>query len=170
MAQITIRIATETDVPTLIEYVTTLRAERLPTIFRYESVPTPEEEIEFLEAFSEENSAFFVAIDGSAIIGNLGVSSGWRPQTRHRAGLGMSVLAPYRNQGIGSRLLDTAIEWARHRPIRRLELEVLGNNPGARRLYERKGFTLEGCRRGAIEVDGDYVDELIMAFTIQPTT
>jgi RimJ/RimL family protein N-acetyltransferase len=168
VAQITIRTADESDVPALIEYLTELRAERLPTIFRYDGVPTPEEEVEFLEQFSGENADFFVALDAQAIVGNLGVVARGLPQTCHNAGLGMSVLATYRNRGVGSRLMDTVIEWAKQRPIRRLELEVLGNNPGARRFYERKGFALEGCRSGAVEVDGTYVDALIMALVFEP--
>ncbi len=169
MPTITIRSAGERDVPALIDYVTALRAERLPTIFRYDSVPTLEEETAFIRQFAGEHAEFFVATIGDRIVANLGVAAHHeRPQTAHGASLGMSVLAPYRGQGIGSRLLDAAITWAKHRSIRRLELEVLSNNPRARRLYERKGFVVEGCRRGAVEVDGAFVDALPMALILEP--
>jgi RimJ/RimL family protein N-acetyltransferase len=164
---ITIRTAGERDVSALIDYVAALRAERLPTIFRYDSVPTIEEETSFIRQFAGESADFFVAVAGERIVGNLAVAAHPHPQTAHGASLGMSMLAPYRGRGIGSRLLDAAIDWARQRSIRRLELEVLSNNPGARRLYERKGFMIEGCRRGAVAVDGTFVDALAMALVLE---
>src|SRR5215470_18437194 len=104
---VTIRAAGERDVPALIEYVTALRAERLPTIFRYDSIPTVEEEIAFIRRFAGDRAEYFVAIIGDRIVGNLGVLAHDHPQTAHGAHIGMSVLSPYRGQGIGSRLLDT---------------------------------------------------------------
>ena len=165
---IAIRTADERDVVALVEYVATLRSERLPTIFRYDSVPTVEEETAFIRRFAANDAAFFVAVVDGKIVANLAVSAHQHTQTAHAAGLGMSVLRPYRGQGIGSRLLDTAIEWGERRALRRLELEVLSNNPRARRLYERKGFVIEGCRRGAVEVDGSFVDSLLMARCLVP--
>jgi RimJ/RimL family protein N-acetyltransferase len=170
VATITIRTADERDVLALIEYVAALRAERLPTIFRYDSVPTVEQEIAFIRRFAGKNAAFFVAVIVGRIVGNLGVVAHQHAQTAHGANLGMSVLAPYRGQGIGSRLLDSVVAWAKRRSIRRLELEVLSNNPGARRLYERVGFVVEGCRRGAVEVDGSFVDAVLMALDIEPAS
>lgn len=164
----TLRIADERDVPALIEYVAALRAERLPTIFRYDDVPTPEEELAFVREHSGERAALFVATHGERIVGNLAVAAHAHPETRHGAALGISVLAPWRGRGIGSRLLDTVIAWAGPRSIRRLELEVRSNTPGARRLYERKGFVVEGIRRGANLVDGELVDSILMARVFAP--
>jgi RimJ/RimL family protein N-acetyltransferase len=165
---IAIRTAGESDVPALIDYIAALRAERLPTIFRYDWVPTVEEETAFIRRFAGERAEFFVATVGDSIVANLGIAGHHRPQTAHVASLGMSVLAPYRGQGVGSRLLDAAIAWAKHRSIQRLELEVLSNNPGARRLYERTGFVVEGSRRRAVEVDGSFVDAILMALIFEP--
>jgi RimJ/RimL family protein N-acetyltransferase len=164
---IEIRTAGEPDVHALLEYVRALRAERLPTIFRHDGVPTFEEELAFVREYAGENAALFVAVDGERIVGNLAVAAHGHPEIAHGAALGISVLAPWRGQGIGSRLLDTAIAWASERRLRRLELEVRSNNPRARRLYERKGFVLEGVRRGAVVVDGAFVDSIIMARATQ---
>jgi len=158
----TIRTASELDVERLIAYVSELRAERLPTIFRYDGIPTVEEETQFIREFASDSKDFFVAETDDRIVGNLGISVFDRPQTCHRARLDMSVLRSFRGQGIGSRLLDTAIDWCKSRSLRRLELEVLSNNPRAQRLYERKGFVIEGRNVGAVEVDGEYVDFILM--------
>jgi RimJ/RimL family protein N-acetyltransferase len=160
---ITIRTADERDAAALIEYVAALRAERLPTVFRFDAVPSLDEEIAFIRRFAGESGACFVATIGETIVANLGVSAHRHPQTAHSATLGMAVLRPYRGQGIGTRLLDAAIEWGQHQGLVRLELEVFSNNSRAVRLYERRGFVVEGRRHGAVSVDGGFVDLLLMA-------
>ncbi len=164
-----IRPATTSDAEKLLAYVTELRAERLPTIFRYPNSPTLDEELAFLRRFQVESAEYFVAEAHGAIVANLSISAHRHPQTRHNASLGMTVLAPYRGRGIGSSLLETAVSWCEDRRIRRLELEVLSNNPAAMRLYERHQFVHEGRRVGAIEVDGNYVDAILMARQIIPS-
>ena len=49
----------------------------------------------------------------------------------------------FRGQGIGSILLDAVEERAFFRGANRLSLDVSGKNPGARRLYERRGMRVE---------------------------
>ena len=167
---ITIRTADESDAEALLEYITALSAERLPTIFRFHTLPTLEEEVAFIRKFTPDTSAFFVAMDGDRVIGNIGLSGDTHPQKSHGTRLGMSVLAPYRNQGIGSRLMDTAIQWCTDHRLRRLELEVLSNNASAQRFYRNKGFVLEGCRTASVNVDGVFVDCHMMALHINPST
>lgn len=54
----------------------------------------------------------------------------------------LAVAEPERGRGIGTRLLEDAMQWTRESaPVRsRLALHVLYSNTGARRLYERMGF------------------------------
>jgi RimJ/RimL family protein N-acetyltransferase len=160
---ITIRAVDERDAAALIEYLAALRAERLPTIFRRDAVPTLDEEIEFIRRSTCQGAACFIATMDGKVVANLGVCTHQHPQMAHRASLGMAVLGPYRGQGIGSRLLDVAIDWGERQGLLRLELEVFSNNSGAVRLYDRKGFVVEGCRHGAVSVDGEFVDLLLMA-------
>jgi RimJ/RimL family protein N-acetyltransferase len=47
-----------------------------------------------------------------------------------------------------------------------LTLRVLGGNDGARRLYASRGFEIEGTLRGAFLLDGDYVDDHLMALDL----
>ena len=64
---------------------------------------------------------------------------------------------------MGRALLDAAVEEARRRGARRLTLRVLGANVAARRLYERSGFLVEGVLRGEFHLDGQDVDDVLMA-------
>lgn len=47
--------------------------------------------------------------------------------------------------------------------LHRIELSVFGDNPRARRAYEKAGFVAEGKRRQAAWIDGAYRDLELMA-------
>jgi len=76
---------------------------------------------------------------------------------------GLAVASAAQRRGVGRALLDAAIEEARRRGARRLTLRVLGGNVAARRLYERSGFVVEGVLRGEFHLDGQDVDDVLMA-------
>lgn len=54
--------------------------------------------------------------------------------------IGMGVVAAFRGQGVGTRLLAALIHEARDRNCRALSLSVEDANRAARALYERAGF------------------------------
>ena len=58
--------------------------------------------------------------------------------------------------------LDTLNAWARANGLVRLELTVECPNTGAKALYEKHGFTVEGVRPKSMKVNGTYVDEYYM--------
>lgn len=62
------------------------------------------------------------------------------------------VKEPYRNKGIGSRLLETAIEFCRQCGCVTIVLTVFKSNKDAIRLYERFGFVQTGDHGGAWEM------------------
>lgn len=64
-----------------------------------------------------------------------------------RAEIGMALVDGYRGQGLGRRLLDGVIDWARSRGAHKIDLEVWPHNAAAIALYERAGFVREGYRR-----------------------
>lgn len=82
---------------------------------------------------------------------------------RHSAVLGMGVVAPFRGQGLGSRLLDATLEAAERAGLQRAELVVRADNAPAIALYRRFGFELEGRMRDYLRVDGVAHDALQMA-------
>jgi ribosomal protein S18 acetylase RimI-like enzyme len=79
---------------------------------------------------------------------------------------GLAVGPGFQRRGLGRELVDAAIAEARRRGARRLTLRVLGPNDGARRLYERAGFVVEGVQRGEFLLDGRYVDDVLMALDL----
>jgi ribosomal protein S18 acetylase RimI-like enzyme len=104
-----------------------------------------------------------VVLDGSDVVGWCDVRPKSAATQRHSAVLGMGLLGEYRGLGIGSRLLAAALELARERGFRRIELVVRTDNEVALRLYRRYGFQTEGTLHRYLNVDGVDHDALLMA-------
>jgi putative acetyltransferase len=84
-------------------------------------------------------------------------------------GLTVAVHPQRQGQGIGSKLFEALIAWARVQDpaILRIELAAGGGNPGAVRLYERLGFQHEGRQvaRGRLP-DGRFEDDILMGMLL----
>jgi RimJ/RimL family protein N-acetyltransferase len=113
------------------------------------------------------HAAVFVAerSDG-AVVGRLSVARDQHPASSHVADLGLMVAADARGQGVGTALLQAAVEWARGSGVRKLELHVFPWNEPAMRLYEKFGFEREGYRKAHYRRDGEDVDAILMALSV----
>jgi len=80
----------------------------------------------------------------------------------HVAELGLFVLKPFRNQGIGSQLLFWLMNWAAQENIKKITLTVFASNQPAIRLFKKYRFIQEGCLRHQIKIENRYVDLLLM--------
>ena len=109
-----------------------------------------------------------VAVDGDEVLGSL-LLGPWTSLESSRHVLevkGLAVDPARQGEGVGSALLDAAIARAREQGMRRLVLRVLSGNAPARRLYESRGFEVEGARREAFLLEGAYVDDLMMGLDL----
>ncbi|MEK7612447.1 MAG: GNAT family N-acetyltransferase [Patescibacteria group bacterium] len=77
--------------------------------------------------------------------------------------LSMSVKASHRGKGIGSKLLSAAEDFGRSRNVRRMELEVFGENERAIKLYKKFGYAVEGTRKNAVVTENGFDDLVFMA-------
>jgi RimJ/RimL family protein N-acetyltransferase len=107
-----------------------------------------------LASVDHSSRVCIVAACDDRLVGFLVGHRGSVRRTRHRADFTMAVLGGYRRRSIGTGLLHQLEVWAVENEIGRLELTVMAHNHGARTLYERCGFMLEGVKRGAIRVAG----------------
>lgn len=98
-------------------------------------------------------------VAGSAGIGCIGS----RRKLRHRAELGIAIQRPYWNRGIGSALMQEALEQAKKIGYEQVELGVYAANERAVALYQKFGFEVWGRTKNAFKLkDGTYHDELLM--------
>ncbi|OIQ49555.1 Acetyltransferase YpeA [Pseudodesulfovibrio hydrargyri] len=82
---------------------------------------------------------FWVAEADEAVFGT--VMAGY---DGHRGWIYSMAVAPdQRGKGLGSRLLDHAIEALKRRGCVKVNLQILESNEAVRRFYEANGFTVE---------------------------
>ncbi len=115
---------------------TTLEAER--------SVDNDSWKVRATEAAQSADTATWVAVDsGGLLIGMLGVGC-----VRGTPELfGMWVDPAFRRAGVGGRLLDAVLAWARSAyPRKEVRLEVHANQAPAMALYASRGFRVNGSR------------------------
>ena len=112
---------------------------------------------------SEDVSIIFIAEHEGLLVGYLMATGYTRKRIQHAMTLVIGILQAFIGQGIGTQLFVAMEEWARQRHLHRLELTVMTNNVAGIALYKKRGFEIEGTRRHAYVVDGQYVDEYHMA-------
>jgi RimJ/RimL family protein N-acetyltransferase len=117
--------------------------------------------------FRHPDAAVFVADEDGQVLARMSLARDPHPASRHVADLGLMVAAQHRRRGIGTMLLEAAVEWARISGVTKLELHVFPWNAPALRLYESFGFEREGLRKRHYEREGEYVDAILMALVLE---
>ncbi|MCX7896493.1 MAG: GNAT family N-acetyltransferase [Rhodocyclaceae bacterium] len=137
--QVIIDYATAADLPAM--------ADLLEELFSLEAdfVPMRDRHLSGLRLILADpgRGRLFVARSGAQVIGMANVLITVSTALgAHVAILEDVIVAPaFRRQGIGRRLLDTVIDWARKHGLARITLLADGDNGCALAFYERMGFT-----------------------------
>jgi RimJ/RimL family protein N-acetyltransferase len=106
---------------------------------------------------------YLVAVRAGEVLGFTHAERGLYRRNRHSANVVMGLLPQARGQGLGTKFLREIDLWAKRFSVTRLELTVMAHNTAAIRLYAKHGYAAEGVRRASLIVDGEPVDELVMA-------
>lgn len=82
----------------------------------------------------------------------------------HIGVFGLIVAKKFRGQGIGKKLMQTCLTEAQQRidGLRMIQLELFAPNTPALTLYRQLGFHEVGRVPGALQHNGQYVDEVVM--------
>ena len=119
--------------------------------------------ISFVKMFEENNLAQFFAMENERVVGWCDIQPKPFEGMKHVGVLGMGILREFRGKGLGSKLLEKALNHAKTvNGIEKVELEVFKSNAVAIRLYERFGFVIEGERVKGRKLDGIYDNILLM--------
>jgi L-phenylalanine/L-methionine N-acetyltransferase len=129
-------------------------------------MPLPSAEM-WRKRLSEPQEGLFslVASVEGEVVGSLGLeTSPTRWRMRHVATLGMAVRDDWQGKGVGTTLMEAALDLADNwLNLTRVELTVYADNAPAIALYEKFGFEIEGTHRRMAFRDGEYVDGYSMA-------
>lgn len=106
-----------------------------------------DQSIEFLEkTISNDDSDILVYENDGTIVGFVLLQAKTRPNFDFMLPgkfcyiMDVIVTATHRNQGFCTALMNSAKDWAKEQKCNHINLDVLVNNPGAIKLYEKLGF------------------------------
>lgn len=104
-----------------------------------------------------------LAFRGDRLVGHVTLERDRHPVTRHVASLAIAVAADERGHGIGRRLMETAIDWAKEAGVEKIVLSVYPHNEAAIALYRSFGFVEEGRLARQSRKAYGYEDEILMS-------
>ena len=146
------------DAAEMIRYLKCIGAESDNLTFGAEGLPiTEEKERDFLSKINPNVYVVIAVDDDGRITGDASLERGPR-RLSHAAELGISTLKEFWGQGIGSRLMEEMIAYAKENGITKINLRVRADNERAKVLYKKFGFVKEGDDRRMMEIDGEYFD------------
>lgn len=109
----------------------------------------------------------WIALDeDGAIAGHIDLRGRPEPASSHRTLLGMGVRHDLRRAGLGTRLVQEALAWARASGFAWVDLEVLSQNHKARALYVRMGFVETGEVPDLYRIGGEPVGAVSMSMRL----
>ena len=173
---VTIRPAREEDRDGIVDTMREVADET--TYIVAENVATRlERDSALVRANGERSRAFFTAVfepdaeteeDAEAerisrVVGWLHVDAPELPALRHTAELTVGVTPEFRRNGIGATLLESGLEWADDAGYEKVYQNVPATNEEAIAFLEENGWQREGVHEGQYCIDGEYVDEVMLA-------
>lgn len=128
--------------------------------------PSMDRLTQFIQSNIGKNPTFVVIAD-ERVVGWCDVTPISRTIMAHVGELGMGLMDGYREQGIGSVLMQTALHAARKQGLTRIALTVLEGNERAMQFYKKFGFEQEGVFRKHARIDGRYLDVIAMGLLFE---
>lgn len=112
---------------------------------------------------------FYATDSGSGhIIGHLDLKSDGLRAGLHRCELGIGIETAFRGMGLGKKLMNTAIEFARsEESLAWIDLRVFANNTKARVLYKQLGFTEVGILKDRFRIGSESIDDILMLLNVE---
>lgn len=112
------------------------------------------------EALADPHQAIIGAF-APELVGTAGIYREHDLKTRHKTRIwGVYVSAAARGGGLGRKLMEGAIGWARALDgVRQVHLVVSPRTPTARVMYQSLGFVRWGVEPNALYVNGEMVDD-----------
>lgn len=163
---ILIRYPQERDIEDLLEYINTLSRERTYINFQGEKISLRQEKKflkEVLSKMKKRKQVFLLAYSGNKLVGDSDLELKEKVE-KHVGSLGIAVLKDFRTKGVGSLLMKKVIEESvkNLKGLKIIELWVFGNNPIAKKVYEKFGFKEYGRLPKGVSHKGQLVDRVHM--------
>ncbi|HYB41445.1 MAG TPA: arsinothricin resistance N-acetyltransferase ArsN1 family A [Candidatus Methylomirabilis sp.] len=160
MDELAIRLATPEDAAAICAIYNQGIEDRIATLET--ELRTPEERRQWLGARGAHHPVL-VAEQGGSVIAWASLNSfNPRPAYRHVADLSIYIERAWRGKGVGRRLLERLIALAGELGYHKMVLAAFPFNAAGMALYQRLGFTTVGIYREQGQLDGAWVDVIVM--------
>ncbi|NUQ36110.1 MAG: GNAT family N-acetyltransferase [Planctomycetaceae bacterium] len=160
-----VRSALPDDAQAILDVATSVLAENQFTLTTVEEIKGLQQQVERIADMNQAERAIILLaeVDGRAV-GAADFRCGTKKRNAHHGDFGVSVLKPWRDQGVGHALVTTIIDWAAAHPdIEAVRLSVDPTNARAIAVYRKLGFVDEGVLKRSVKYeDGRYADSLLM--------
>jgi L-amino acid N-acyltransferase YncA len=161
MSAITVRPARVDDAPAICAIYNQGIEDRVATLET--ELRTTEERREWMAARGPRHPVIVAVADDGTVAG-WGSLNRYNPRAAydHVADFSVYVERGWRGRGVGRRLLDRLVELAREIGYHKMMLSAFPTNRSGVALYESMGFTAIGICREMGQLDGRWVDTVLM--------
>ncbi len=131
------------------------------------SAPDELPDEKFRHTLSTLQGVYLVAEQEGRLVGHAFLMLLEPKSVSHVAQLTIAVHKGFQEKGVGTKLLEKLIEWARENKVEKIELNVRATNARAIALYKKMGFHEEGRLKKRVKTGERYIDDLLMALPVQ---
>jgi RimJ/RimL family protein N-acetyltransferase len=159
---VVLRPATTDDAAQIVKAVENIL--KIGSYIQKESARTVNEEKNFIKEMKKLDNMYVTVELENKIVGIARVIRGELEMKRHTGLFRTWLIESAQGNGIGSQIMDYTLDWCRNHGLHKLCLTVFASNDLAFKLYERYGFIQEGIQKEQVKVNGQYDDEIFMAY------
>ena len=124
---------------------------------------TPQQEQDYIASLSDREGIFLAEVDGRAVgFQSLDLWAKYTDSFDHVGVMGTIILPEWRRKGVGRRLAEHTLDFARANGYEKIVIYVRAGNAGARAFYRGLGFVPKGVLARQVKMDGRYEDEVFM--------
>ena len=124
---------------------------------------TPEAEQAYFQSLGPRSEVFVAEVAGRIMaFQSLEPFVAYTDTMDHVCHFGTLVHAAYRGRGVGRKLAEASLAFARSKGYEKCVVYVLSHNEGGLGFYRSLGFEERGVLRRQTKIDGVYYDEVFM--------
>ncbi|GGB55235.1 GNAT family N-acetyltransferase [Fictibacillus barbaricus] len=122
------------------------------------------EEIEFIKEVKNKENMYTAVERNGKVVGIARVLKGELQMKRHTGVFRTWIHPDAQGLGIGKELLAYTLRWGKYMNLHKLWLTVFSGNEKATKVYAKAGFVIEGRQRNQVIIEGEFEDEIFMAY------
>lgn len=125
---------------------------------------TLEEEIKFILETRLKGNMYTAVERKGKVVGIARVLKGELEMKKHTGIFRTWIHPDSQGLGIGKQVMNYTLRWGRTNNLHKLWLTVFSGNEKAVLVYEKSGFIIEGRQKNQVVIDGNFEDEIFMAY------